>query len=447
MNNATENQHENRPIRQSFCGSLRRDTHWKCLILTLLIYASLGIIAWCRLTTVTLLAYNYRGTPVPMVGSPCDDGYIYIPIAFLILIYMVYLIECWHCHTRVELQYKEDVSVVYDMLQRMKEAYPVVWWRVICYHYVRRTRQVTRYRNGDAYTSTQEYYERVNSHSALGAFDFSDCGVKDISKDLVGLEDYPATKIKFTKSFIFANEEAENDYLAQRSRFFGENEGRDDYMETREGMNLSDLDFKEHMIAFAESNSLPWYVSLILFWSLSICLLSWPLRVLIEYKTAYVHYQLEKLFGTNYSTYSSMENWNGSIQLPRDATVTSSRSLEMRIRNNHHIVPSYSEALLMDAANGNIVRHSSSSRGNIANGHAVTIAPPDDDNDVDDDDFDETSPIIEGQRDGTRLQERGVELNIPDDSPPGYDVALNMMMPARQTTGEVYCTVPIETSL
>lgn len=46
----------------------------------------------------------------------------------------------------------------------MREALPIVWWKATCYHYVRRTRQVTRYRNGDAFTTTQVYYERVNSH-------------------------------------------------------------------------------------------------------------------------------------------------------------------------------------------------------------------------------------------------------------------------------------------
>jgi hypothetical protein len=37
----------------------------------------------------------------------------------------------------------------------MQQATPCIWWKAISYHYVRRTRQVTRYRNGDAYTTTQ----------------------------------------------------------------------------------------------------------------------------------------------------------------------------------------------------------------------------------------------------------------------------------------------------
>lgn len=38
-----------------------------------------------------------------------------------------------------------DVSTVYSNVAAMKEAQPVVWWRAVCYHYIRRTRQVTRW--------------------------------------------------------------------------------------------------------------------------------------------------------------------------------------------------------------------------------------------------------------------------------------------------------------
>jgi hypothetical protein len=73
-------------------------------------------------------------------------------------------------------------------------------WKAVCYHYVRRKRQVTRYRNGDAYTSTQVYYERVNSHAAGASFVFAYCGVKDISRKLVlDRAKGPITKIRFSK--------------------------------------------------------------------------------------------------------------------------------------------------------------------------------------------------------------------------------------------------------
>ena len=340
---------QQRPVKHCLCVSLKRDAHWKCLILTLLIYGCLTAIAWCRLAVITRVVVLeidriYLRQSEINTGSPCADGYIYIPIAFVILIYLVYLVECWHCHTRIELKHKVDVQTVYHKMRQMREAFPIVWWKAMCYHYVRRTRQVTRYRNGDAFTTTQVYYERVNSHTAGCAFNFTNCGVKDASKCITGLEDYPATKIRFTKSYSFANEDAFYEYEGQRNQFFQENERRDDYMETREGMDLLNVNFKEYMIAFKDPDNLPWYVSHVIFWIASCLMLSWPLRVIIEYKTAYIHYHVQKVFGTNYA--EARQHGRGNI--PRDNTVASV-DLEMNIRNNFTVVPSYSEALLMDA--------------------------------------------------------------------------------------------------
>lgn len=69
----------------------------------------------------------------------------------------------------------------------------------MCYHYVRRKRQVTRYRHGEGYTATQVYYERVNTHAAASEFHAAACGVRDISKDLVLDPPAPVTRIRFSK--------------------------------------------------------------------------------------------------------------------------------------------------------------------------------------------------------------------------------------------------------
>lgn len=58
-----------------------------------------------------------------------------------------YLIECLVIYFLTQ--------EVYERVQRLQQATPCIWWKAISYHYVRRTRQVTRYRNGDAYTTTQ----------------------------------------------------------------------------------------------------------------------------------------------------------------------------------------------------------------------------------------------------------------------------------------------------
>lgn len=48
-----------------------------------------------------------------------------------------------------------DLNSAYQKIHEVRQAQPVVWWKAVCYHYVRRTREITRYRNGNAYTCTQ----------------------------------------------------------------------------------------------------------------------------------------------------------------------------------------------------------------------------------------------------------------------------------------------------
>lgn len=79
---------------------------------------------------------------------------------------------------------------------------------------------------------------------------------------------------------------------------------------------------KYFSLIYRDTESLPWYSSHALFWVLSCLLLSWPLRILIECNTSYVHYtvniqkkiiqkrlfniknifkiQVTKIFGVNY---------------------------------------------------------------------------------------------------------------------------------------------------
>ncbi|XP_071504161.1 uncharacterized protein [Diadema antillarum] len=203
-------------------------------------------------------------------GQPLPGRLHLHPVAFLVLLYLVYLVECWYSDVRIEIQYKEDVSTVYSRIRRIRNAYPVVWWRAISYHYNRHTRQVTR-------------------------------------------------------------------------------------LETREGLGLTEVEFTDEMVTYACSEKLPWYVSMSMFWVTSLSMLSWPFRILISMNTAIVDYQIEKLFGTNYTANMiTVEPWAGeSGTITRVTAVDSNRSLETLIRDNRHVVPSYSEALLMEVANGN----------------------------------------------------------------------------------------------
>ncbi|KAI7813774.1 transmembrane protein 151A isoform X2 [Triplophysa rosa] len=377
------------PVKQSLAASLFRESHWKCLLLTLLMFGCFGTLVWCKLCKVPVLpptepeaAVVEPGDPSTTAVSasiyipdkldfagPCSNGYIYIPLAFLAMLYVVYLVECWHCYSKTAMLAQAEVAEVYERVQRLQQATPCIWWKAISYHYVRRTRQVTRYRNGDSYTTTQVYHERVNTHAASSEYDYARYGVKDVSKELRGLMDHPAVRLRFTKCFSFASARAEAAYLTQRARFFGENEGLDDYMEAREGMHLKNVDFREHILAFPDPARQPWYARRNVFWLASVLLLSWPLRVVAEYRTAYLHYHVEKLFGDSDDSRGDItengagnENGHGpgnggggigsSYRAISRVNTVDMTELEWHIRCNQQMVPSYSEALLMDPGSG-----------------------------------------------------------------------------------------------
>lgn len=181
------------------------------------------------------------------------------------------------------------------------------------------------------------------------------------------------------KKYFIANSYTLNVVYAplfcKRARFFGENEGLDDYMEAREGMHLKNVDFREHILAFPDPAHQPWFSRHRVFWLASAFLLSWPLRVVSEYRTAYVHYHVEKLFGEDEDSggggpgvggrgdgvEGGTENGihpggigigiglNGmSYRAISRVNTVDMTELEWHIRCNQQMVPSYSEALLMD---------------------------------------------------------------------------------------------------
>lgn len=148
-------------------------------------------------------------------------------------------------------------------------------------------------------------------------------------------------------------------------------------MEAREGMHLKNVDFREHILAFPDPARQPWFARHRVFWLASAFLLSWPLRVVSEYRTAYVHYHVEKLFGEDEDSVGGgggpggggrgegnegvAENGihPGGIRIGNGPNGSSYRAisrvntvdmteLEWHIRCNQQMVPSYSEALLMD---------------------------------------------------------------------------------------------------
>ena len=128
----------------SIAECIRRDAHCKCALLTVLLMACFATMAWCRLAQVTRVVVNFAAFPITqrLKASPCDDGYFYLPIVFAVSLYALYLIECWRCAAKLAFGSALKPDDVRDELARMREALPIIWWKAVSYHYMRRSRQV-----------------------------------------------------------------------------------------------------------------------------------------------------------------------------------------------------------------------------------------------------------------------------------------------------------------
>lgn len=134
---------QQRPVRYSFCRSVQREPHLKCLTLTLLIAISIAASAWCRIA-----AGASSRTLADLGQCQLHSGYVYLPLALFCLLYVVYLGECWHSSTHVSFRLPVGASAIYRQIRAMRLSPPIVWWRVVCYHYDRRLRQVGGWAGG-----------------------------------------------------------------------------------------------------------------------------------------------------------------------------------------------------------------------------------------------------------------------------------------------------------
>merc|ERR1711871_1447331 len=146
----------------TWCESWRSSRHFKCLLLSLGIWA-VFVMDWICYFNVCSLQCSY----VYNLASPwsaCNSFPPY-PTGLIVLgcLYFVYMIESMACNTRKYLSELQSVEKAFNKFMRARSLSPSISWRAVCWHTELRTRTVTD-SNGNSRTET--YYERVNTHSA-----------------------------------------------------------------------------------------------------------------------------------------------------------------------------------------------------------------------------------------------------------------------------------------
>ncbi|XP_075265618.1 uncharacterized protein LOC142358020 isoform X2 [Convolutriloba macropyga] len=347
--------------------------------------------------------------------SNCSAFTSYTSAVCLCLAYMLYVCESYCCPMRRALRDKVGLSKCLGLLRQYSESYPIIWWRAICYHYARRSKQVSSYRNGERVMMTQDYLERLDTHTALSAFDFSSFTVDDVTRLPPHFNSKPITILRLYKSFGFSSVEAENEYLAQRASFLTESESKDHYIETCEGMHLSDVEFVRELTVLGDikerdndadrgrfTRSLrsgrPWYISHTLYWIMTLLGFSWLFRLFLATKTVHCDVTIEKIF-------CKISPDGNQRQNPRDSTGQSTS----RSRSNN------TSTTTQGSESG---RASCDSRtGLYMNGHVVSTG-----NDAFGSEYENC--LIQSSQGGTLLQNWANEFNLAVELPPAYSEAL-----------------------
>jgi TMEM151 family len=118
-----------------------------------------------------------------------------------------------------------------------------------------------------------------------------------VSSVIQGLDKSALTRIHFSKSFVFFTATAAKEFEEQRKSFFRDYQTRDDYMEMREGMDLMDIDFPDHVIVVRDLDGVPWWRRKWTFILAVLFLQAAPLRIFLALRTATLHYNVLKVFG------------------------------------------------------------------------------------------------------------------------------------------------------
>lgn len=302
-----------RPLRHSIWRSLRHDLHVTCLVLTSLIVICVSTLAACcqQPTTVTTAsdpAYfvprdrfvqsapnvAYRDVTPQTVSGGCRRVYVFTGSAFILVLYLVYLVECCYNRHRQLLSTCSkrrclDPRTAYLLINSLRHAHPLITWSAVSFHYIRRSDHVTRLRHyGGGYSgggqmvtnSAYAQWQRVVTRRATSGFDSAAVGgVCDASPRLIGLELFPVTCVRFLRQFSFATSRARRHFTAQRSAFFDCCESRDDNVDFRQTFDLlsatSDY-FRSRVVIVRDPDACPWYMCRSVYWTASALLLSIP---------------------------------------------------------------------------------------------------------------------------------------------------------------------------
>eukprot|EP01130_Rhizamoeba_saxonica_P018549 TRINITY_DN9323_c0_g1_i1.p1 TRINITY_DN9323_c0_g1~~TRINITY_DN9323_c0_g1_i1.p1 ORF type:complete len:364 (-),score=32.48 TRINITY_DN9323_c0_g1_i1:46-1137(-) len=244
----------------------------------------------CLLISLTTFACCYAGLIMLLILNMTEGQFLlYTSAGF----FLIYLIDCCCASTSRYMFNARDTEGLLPYIEKMQASRPVLWMSVECYHYETRSRTCTETDSDGNTTTTTEYYEeKVTTYTEKIHFQYN-YSRDESHGEIYGLERFPISKIKFRKSYEFANDQTVNAYNQQSEEFQSSNRWRDTYMDYSEGWSLPGYK-KNMLIVNNEDGHDPIQLNYGVYILANMFLLSYPLRMWLEKNSVNTKYQFFK---------------------------------------------------------------------------------------------------------------------------------------------------------
>jgi len=217
--------------------------------------------------------------------------------------YLVYVVECWFSPYRRRFSDKQrravDTQAAYDLVTSLRNSLPVVRWTAVSFHYIRSA--VASVGVTSSLRHHKYYKQRVVTHRDSTQYHNAPEALRDCSPPLVDLEAFPVTWLRISCQFSFGSAAARRDFERQRDAFYRANRTRDQHVDFRQTLSLLAASGGGGHVAWSRDMAVynpdvrPWYTSVVVYWLASLLTLSWPLRVVLQWRTASVDYTVHKV--------------------------------------------------------------------------------------------------------------------------------------------------------
>jgi len=254
------------PVVMETVAEPRRYIHLRALAMSLFLWAGIFFNIACNIPFISLFE------------DRCSGMY-FIPMIATIVIYIVYLVECFVTGSRHYSHVIKDFDYARNYVERMLQSPPRLYCNWENYHYETRTRLVTRTdSNGNSYTTTETYQEKVVTSTGTTPYRISFW--RDFSGEIPTLPNVRALKLSCKKLYRYADKQSKKNQRAQKARILSDNK-RDTYIS---GTTVFTIDgYRPYILLLRDKTSRPCFLHLAWYIIFTIVTLNYPYRLYIEF--------------------------------------------------------------------------------------------------------------------------------------------------------------------